>query len=120
MELLAQVVSEFDVDENLASKALGAVFTSVRMAMDTKTFAAVATAFPDVGTWMRDAPVTGGRTGEMLALATPRTLRRNLSQLGLAEPQIDRLGALAGKALRESIPAEVFERITVRLPMFAA
>ena len=117
MNLPREVATRFALEERLASKALGTVFTSVRMAVDTKTFSTVATAFPDVGTWLRDAPASGGRTGEMLALATPATLRRSLATLGLSEQQIDTLGHLVGRALQESLPADVYSQITARLPL---
>ena len=117
MDLLARVTSEFNVDEKTASKALGAIFTSVRMAMDTRTFGKVALTFPDAAAWMREAPVTGGRTGEMLALATPATLKRSLITLGFDESQVTKLGAMLGNTLREALPPEIHRRIAERLPL---
>jgi hypothetical protein len=118
VDLRSSVIAEFGVDENTASKALGAVFTSVRMAMDTRTFGSVAIAFPDAANWMREAPVVTGRTGEMLALATPGTLRRSLLALGFSEDQVDRLGQMAGEALKEHLPIDTYDRLTAKLPLF--
>ncbi len=117
MSLLDTVVSEFGVDQHTASKTLGVLFTSVRMAIDTAAFGAVSTAFPDSSSWMREAPVTGGRTGEMLALATPQTLRRSLTALGFADAQVDKLGSVVGQALKEATPSETYDRVVKRLPL---
>lgn len=117
MDLPSSVIAEFGVDENTASKALGALFTSVRMAMDTSTFGSVAIAFPDAASWMREAPVITGRTGEMLALATPRTLHRSLQSLGLEDEQIERLGDLVGSALKEHLEPATYKRLSKKLPL---
>jgi hypothetical protein len=113
-------MQQLQLDERTATKALGAVFTSVRMAVDAAAFGMVASAFPDAGVWMHEAPVAGGRTGEMLALATPATLRRSLKNLGLDDAKIDELGKLTGEALRDAIPADLLGRITARLPLLNA
>ncbi len=120
MDLRSSVIAEFGVDENTASRALGALFTSVRMAMDTRTYGSVAVAFPDASTWMRDAPVLTGRTGEMLALATPRNLHRSLVALGFDDEQVDGLGRLIGGELKEHLPPDTYDRLTTRLPLLQA
>ena len=120
MDLQSSVVAEFGVDEQTASKALGALFTSVRMAMDTRTFGSIAVAFPNASAWMREAPVLTGRTGEMLALATPRTLHRSLVALGFDDAQVDRLGALIGQALKEHLASDIYEPLAKKLPLLQA
>ncbi|MEE8134705.1 MAG: hypothetical protein V3T56_06585 [Gemmatimonadales bacterium] len=120
MDLRSSVIAEFGVDENTASKALGALFTSVRMAMDTGTFGSVAVAFPDASAWMREAPVVTGRTGELLALATPETVRRSLIALGFDDDQVDGLGQLIGSELKEHLPADTYDLLTTKLPLFQA
>ncbi len=117
MSLVSSVVAEFGVTEATASKALGAIFTSVRMAMDSATFGSVAVAFPDAANWMRDAPVMTGRTGEMLALATPDTLRQSLISLGFADEHVDRLGFMTGEELKEHLDTDTYQRLTAKLPL---
>ena len=120
MDLRSSVISEFGVDENTASKALGALFTAVRMAMDTRTFGSVAVAFPAASIWMREAPVMTGRTGEMLALATPETLHRSLVALGFDDHQVSRLGQLVGNELKTHLSSDTYDRLTKKLPLLEA
>lgn len=120
MDLKSSVVAEFGVDEITALKALGALFTSVRMAMDARTFGSIAAAFPHASAWMREAPVLTGRTGEMLALATPRTLHRSLVAIGFDDDQVDRLGALIGHALKENLDSDLYEPLAKKLPLLRA
>ena len=117
MDLQSSVIAEFGVDENTACKALGGLFTSVRMAMDTRTFGSVAVAFPAASTWMREAPVMTGRTGEMLALATPETLHRSLVALGFDDDQVNRLGALVGSELKALLTPGTYDLVTKKLPL---
>ena len=120
MDLQSSVVAEFGVDEETASTALGALFTSIRMAMDNRTFGSVAVAFPSAAGWMRDAPVATGRTGEMLALATPKTLHRSLVALGFDDEEVDRLGALIGAELKEHLASDLYEPLAKKLPLLQA
>ncbi len=43
---------------------------SIRMAVDPKTFAHISTALPDLEDWIRGIQLAGGRTGEIIALAS--------------------------------------------------
>lgn len=118
MSLNERVEQELGITSERATQALGALFLAVRMAADAETFDAVAAAFPGVWGWIKAAPSPhGGRTGEMLALTSPETIRRNLATLELNDAQIDRLTRLAGEVLRTALPAETFERISQRLPI---
>lgn len=119
-DLLNDVAQQLNVTADVAAKALGVVFTAVRMGVDPQTFGAVADAFPAANDWMRDTPVGGGRTGEMLALASPETVRRSLGALGLDEGAIQTLGHLAGQAMAAALPEHVVQRITARFPLLGA
>lgn len=117
MDLVGVIAEACNVDRNLASKVLGAIFTSIRMGVDTKSFAQVVSAFPGCSDWMREAPTSSARTGALLALATPATLERGLRQLGLGDEQIAASGKLVGAALKAALPAGVTAKIVGKLPL---
>jgi hypothetical protein len=119
VDLVQIVVSETGLSEDRAEDGLGAVFMAIRMAVDAKTFGEVATAFPDVGTWMQKAPLSARWTGEMLAMATPRALRRIMLNAGFKEEHVDGLWGAVGRGLRESIGAEPHKKIVEKLPVLS-
>lgn len=119
MDVLQRVASELSIDENRAEQGLGAVFIAVRMATDGKTFSQVSRAMPETGTWMQRAPFSAGRTGEMLAMATPAALKRVLGLAGFSDEQTTKLCTLAGAALRDAAP-KAYEESLKKLPSLAA
>lgn len=119
MDLVEIVVSETGLSEDRAKDGLGAVFMAIRMAVDAKTFGEVATAFPDVGIWMQNAPLSARWTGEMLAMATPRALRRILLNAGFKEEHVDSLWAAVGSGLRESVGTGPHQKILEKLPVLS-
>ncbi|NIM50111.1 MAG: hypothetical protein GTN62_07215 [Gemmatimonadales bacterium] len=119
MDVLQRVASELSTDENRAEQGLGAVFIAVRIATDAKTFSQVSRSMPDAGTWMQRAPFSAGRTGEMLAMATPAALKRVLRLAGFSDEQIMKLCTIAGAALRDAAP-EAYEESLKKLPLLKA
>ncbi len=117
MDLVQRVASDLGVDDGRAVDGLGVVFMAVRMASDAKTFGDIAGAFPDVGTWMQQAPLSARWTGEMLAMATPRALRRILLNAGFTEEQVGKLCAAVGNAIRDEAGTEAYELVAEKLPL---
>ena len=118
MNLVQAVADRVHVDEELAVKGLGALFLAIRMAVDMKTFTEIASAFPDSGQWMLQAPFQGGGTGEMLAMATPGAVRRILCIAGLNDDQIRDLCTTVGSGIQESVTAEAYAAVTENFPLF--
>ncbi len=119
MDLVQSVVSETGLSEERAQDGLGAVFMAIRMAVDAKTFGEVATAFPDLGAWMQQAPLSARWTGEMLTMATPRALRRILLNAGFKEEQVGGLWTVVGRSLREAVGVEPHQKIMEKLPVLS-
>ena len=114
MDLVQHVVNEFGVDEAKAEKGLGWIFTSVRLAVEPKAYRPVKDAFPQSDSWMSSA-MKGGRTGEMLALMGAETLEQNLKSTGFSDSDIPSFFVAVSKALREHIPAELFDQIAEKV-----
>jgi len=119
VDLVQSVVNEAGLSEERAKDGLGAVFMAIRMAVDAKTFSEVATAFPDVGTWMQKAPLSARWTGEMLAMATPRALRRIMLNAGFKEEEVDGLWTVVGRGLRDAVGVEPHQKIMEKLPVLS-
>ena len=117
MDLVQQVAAILDGDEEKAKSVLGSLFTSVRMTIDTATFSKVAAAFPMLDDWMRGIPLGQGRTGEILALASPEALKKQLKQQGLSDAQMKQAGAAVGAAIRQAVPRDVTDKIVQRVPL---
>ena len=117
MDLPQVVAQQLSVDPAQAERGLGAIFMSVRMAVDAGTFARVTAAFPDADMWMRAIDLSGGRTGEILALASPAALRRQLKLAGFTEKDIRQLGSTVGAALQAGLRPETFDQIAARVPL---
>lgn len=117
MDLPQRVADELKIDEAQAQQCLSSLFMSIRMAVDPKTFSQVTAAVPEANSWLSTIQLAGGRTGEVIALAGPEALMRQLASHGLSEPQARRLGATVGAALKELLPKEAFEKITGRVAL---
>ena len=117
MDLPQAVAQEFSIDPAQAERGLSAVFMSIRLAVDPAIFAQVSAAFPGADAWMRPPELGGGRTGEILALAGPGALRRQLKLAGFTEKDILQLGPMVGKALQAALSPEVFEQVAAHVPL---
>ncbi len=119
MDLVQRVADEAGVDEAKAADGLGTVFLAIRMALDAKSFGTVAEAFPDMGEWMVGAPLSAHWTGEVLAIAKPKALRRILLNAGFTDEQVEKLFSLVGSALPEAVGTEIHDKILEKLPILA-
>jgi hypothetical protein len=117
VDLVQAVTTRSGVSEKQARQGLGTLFIALRMAADMRSFAQIASAFPDSSDWMLMAPFQSGGTGEMLALATPAAVRRLLAVAGFSEEQGQVLCTTVGEALSEAAPA-VFAVVSRKLPLF--
>jgi hypothetical protein len=118
VDLVREVSTKLGVDDERATRGLGALFVAIRMAVDAKTFSEVAQALPEAADLMQHAPFEGTRTGEMLALATPPAVRRLLQTAGFKPEQVPELCRIVGKVVRDAVDADVWAAIERRLPMF--
>ena len=116
MDLLEQVAQDLGSPEK-AQAALGAVFTSVRMSMDAKSFGTLREKFPKVESWMGRALTGGGRTGEMLALVGPGALQRNLKAAGLTPEEMSKVGLMVGAVMKEMLPEPLYQQVETRVPL---
>lgn len=117
MDLVQQVSDAVRVDREKAESVLGSFFTSIRMAVDPAAFGKVIQALPDAEEWMLALTFAGGRTGEIVALAGPEGLRRQLQMIGLDDAQITTAGATVGEALRQLLPKDAAEKIAKRISL---
>jgi hypothetical protein len=117
VDLVQQVSDAVGVDREKAESVLGSFFTSIRMAVDPATFGKVIQALPDAEEWMLALTFAGGRTGEIIALAGPEGLRRQLQVIGLDDAQIAKAGATVGEALRQLLPKDATEKIIKRISL---
>jgi len=116
---LAQRVSvECGIDQEQARTGLGTLFTAVRMAINANEHKLLTEAFPDLDGWLEQGMMSGGRTGEMLALIGTEALEKNLRSTGLEDAQIAKLAKIVGGALHQSVP-EIGAKVTSRLPLIA-
>ena len=120
MDLPQRVADDLGIAHPQAERALGALFMSVRMAVDPALFSRITAALPDVETWLRDIQPAGGRTGEIVALAGPEALGRQLKMAGFNEQQAQRLGATVGTALGELLAKDVAQKVVERVPLLKA
>ncbi len=117
MDLLELVTTELGGDRDKARAGLGALFTSIRMAVDVRTFGTIVTAMPQIGSWMQEAPIGGLGTGELLSLATPRTLKLKLAKIGFTDDQIGTLVAHTATALRDALPPNLADEVAKKMPV---
>lgn len=117
VDLPQRVADDLSIARPQAERALSAIFMSVRMAVDPALFARITAALPDVETWLRGIQLGGGRTGEIVALAGPEALGRQLKLAGFNEHQAQRLGATVGKALGELLPTDVAATVRSQVPL---
>ena len=117
MELVDEVAEALGCPPEKAQAALGAVFTSVRMSMDAKSFGDIREKYPKVESWMGRALTGGGRTGEMLALVGPGALQRNLKAAGLQPEEMTKLGLMMGGILKGMLKPELYTQVENRVPL---
>jgi len=117
VDLPQRVADDLGLARPQAEQALSALFMSIRMAVDPALFSQITAALPEVETWLRDIELAGGRTGEILALAGPEGLGRQLKRAGCNEQQSRRLGATVGTALGELLAKDVAEKVVSRVPL---
>jgi uncharacterized protein (DUF2267 family) len=117
VDLPQVVANELGIDTAHARRGLSAVFMSMRMALDQATFGQVRKAFPGSDAWMREIELEQPRTGEILALASPKALRRQLKLAGFTEKDISRLGPTVGQALQAALSPEAFDHVVARVPL---
>ena len=118
MNLVQVTTDRLGIDDGQATKGLGALFLAIRMAVDMKTFTSIASAFPESGEWMLEAPFQSGGTGEMLAMATPGAVRRILLIAGFNEDQIKTLYETVGSGIKESVSSDAYQAMKENLPLF--
>lgn len=117
MDLVQQVSDAVGLDREKAESVLGSFFTSIRMGVDAAVFGKLIQALPDAEQWMLGLTFAGGRTGEIVALAGPEGLRRQLHMIGLDDAQMAKAGATVGETLRQLLPKDVVEKITRRISL---
>lgn len=117
MNLPQVVAKELGIDVAQAERGLSAIFMSMRMALDPVTFGQVTKAFPGSDAWMREIELEQPRTGEILALVSPKALRRQLKLAGFTEKDISRLGPTVGRALQAALSPEAFDHVVTRVPL---
>jgi len=117
VDLVQTVTTRSGVTEDQARQGLGTLFIALRMASDMRSFALIASAFPESAEWMLVAPFQSGGTGEMLATATPAAVRRLLAIVGYDEEQAQALCSAVGEALAGAAP-EAFAVVQRKLPLF--
>ncbi len=120
MDLAQRVADNLGIARPQAEAALSSVFTAIRMSVDPGVFAQVTAAVPEAETWMRGIRLAGGRTGEIVALAGPAALARQLAAAGLTEQHITKLGTTLSGALAELLPKDVFRQVAARVPLLAS
>ena len=117
---LADALAEHFGDENKAVHALGAVFMVVRLSMKPDEYRQVQEALPEAEAWIKRA-MSGSmaRTGEILALQSPETVRRRLDQIGLNDREIERLAEDVHGVLEQILGTETFEHLVTRVPLLS-
>lgn len=117
LDLVQRVRDATGIERNTAEAVLGSVFTSIRMGVDAAVFGKVIQALPDAEHWMLGLTFAGGRTGEIVALAGPEGLRRQLHMIGLDDAQMAKAGATIGETLRQLLSKDAVEKITRRISL---
>lgn len=118
MNLAHEVTERLAVDEAQARRGLGTLFVAIRMALDMRTFTAIATAFPDCGEWMVEAPFQGDGTGEMLVMATPGAVKRTLAAAEYDGERATELCRLVGDAIATHVSPQTRAMLNAKLPLF--
>jgi hypothetical protein len=116
MDLVQHVAKSLKIEPDKAEKGVGAILMALRMNVDPKTFKAVKDALPNSESLMGRALMSGGRTGEMPALAGPAGLMAALAAAGYAKDDIPRLGSLVLEHLRPIIGADKLEQLLTTAP----
>jgi hypothetical protein len=116
MDLVQQVAANLEVDESQAEKGIGTILMSLRIALDKETFERVKDSLPNSESLMGRALMSGGRTGELAAMAGPGALVRGLTAAGFPKDDIPRLGRLVLEYLRPVIGAENIDKFLDSAP----
>lgn len=118
MNLVQEVTERLSVDERQARRGLGTLFVAIRMALDMRSFTTIATAFPDVGEWMVEAPFQGDGTGEMLVMATPGAVKRTLAVADYDDERAAELCRIVGDAIETHVSPKALATLNAKLPLF--
>ncbi len=119
MNLVHELTERLSIDEAQARKGLGTLFVAIRMAVDMRTFTTIATAFPDVGEWMVEAPFQGDGTGEMLVMATPAAVKRTLAAAEYDGDRATELCRIVGDAIKTEVSPKALATLNAKLPLFS-
>ena len=117
MSLLEVVTTELALDREKAQAGLGALFTSIRLATDARTFETIKAKIPEIDGWVGRSYSGGGRTGEIMTLMGPQALTRTLTAAGFSADEIAGLGRVVGRSLKDILPAEAVTQLTGKLPL---
>ena len=121
MDLVQRLTSETGVDTDIAERALGSIFMTIRLAVNAEQYGQIKAAFPQVEDWLKKGTdVGGGRTGEMLAILDAESLAERLQSAGLAQAQQQAFATVIGSAVREALSPELAAQITSRVPLLAS
>ncbi len=117
MDLLERITADLDGDEEKATAALGALFMSIRLAVNDEDFEQICSAVPQAEEWVRQETRGATRTGELFLLTQPETLHKRLEEFGLTEEQCARLGRTVDESLDGNISEKVFNTLRGRIPI---
>jgi len=103
MDLVQQVVEALGTNEQRATDGVGLLLLAIRFTTDQQTFDAVTQAYPDAQSLLTRALAAGGRTAEMLAVANPAAVKKQLEKAGYAEAELEQLGRVVTHALASAL-----------------
>ncbi|HEX9727748.1 MAG TPA: DUF2780 domain-containing protein [Gemmatimonadales bacterium] len=111
MDLVTEVTTHLEIDQEDAVGALGALLTAVRFGVDAQTFEMLKDAIPQARSFLDNAAARSARTSEIVALTTPESLARRLRGAGHTDESIRKLGNIVREAVRKTVPPEAAERV---------
>lgn len=117
MDLVERVTADLGGDEEKATAALGALFMSIRLAVNNEDFERICSAVPHAEEWVRRETRGATRTGELFLLTQPETLHKRLEEFGLTEEQCTGLGRTVDELLDGNIPEKVLKTLRGRIPI---
>jgi hypothetical protein len=116
MDLVAQIVTDLNVEPGQAEKGIGAILMAMRMTVDKPTFEKVRVAVPNLDSYMGRALMSGARTGEMIGVAGPGALMAGLSAAGFRKDDVPRLGQIVLEHIRPTVGNEAIEKFLAGAP----